>query len=560
MSIDGEFLRSVEVKTDELLGNSLNALVSIPSGKIIGMIDKGMPNDPNALLILNLIKEAEEGEEANIIVRQADSKTYLQTSRPVKVGERLLLHRFTEDEDEEVDSDGRYFDECDPSSADIRENGELEPGQAIPEGLQAHKCNVCPKSFSSASGLKQHSRIHCSTKPFRCHVCSKSYNQFSNLCRHRRVHLDGWQCPSCQVTLPSHASLVKHRTLCEMSSLLYKPSPSSGLFPSPPTQLPTQMHLPPQGAFPQMAMLHAYWPQLMQLAQMRMAGFPMAMFPNFEAYSKIMAQNQGNSDGESSPRSSGQASEHSPCAKKDEGNSPCSSIRGISPLDLTKNTDAPNAKDQGIHYSLFFIQHEKILKVLFNKFIISAKKAQMEQPCNHSNYDTFSETTSNAPSTSPGADSGNDDNDANENSESKSNNVNGKTSPLDIINKLTIPATSSSTVPPTLNINPFNNPAFLSMFQRHQSTFPFTSSASFPNLSNQQSKPTNRDKYVCKFCQKVFPRSANLTRHLRTHTGEQPYKCQYCERSFSISSNLQRHVRNIHNKVSFFLVLKTDIY
>ncbi|PAV78101.1 hypothetical protein WR25_18254 isoform E [Diploscapter pachys] len=532
MSIDGEFLRSVEVKTDELLGNSLNALVSIPSGKIIGMIDKGMPNDPNALLILNLIKEAEEGEEANIIVRQADSKTYLQTSRPVKVGERLLLHRFTEDEDEEVDSDGRYFDECDPSSADIRENGELEPGQAIPEGLQAHKCNVCPKSFSSASGLKQHSRIHCSTKPFRCHVCSKSYNQFSNLCRHRRVHLDGWQCPSCQVTLPSHASLVKHRTLCEMSSLLYKPSPSSGLFPSPPTQLPTQMHLPPQGAFPQMAMLHAYWPQLMQLAQMRMAGFPMAMFPNFEAYSKIMAQNQGNSDGESSPRSSGQASEHSPCAKKDEGNSPCSSIRGISPLDLTKNTDAPNAKDQ--------------------------------------------ETTSNAPSTSPGADSGNDDNDANENSESKSNNVNGKTSPLDIINKLTIPATSSSTVPPTLNINPFNNPAFLSMFQRHQSTFPFTSSASFPNLSNQQSKPTNRDKYVCKFCQKVFPRSANLTRHLRTHTGfrnyrihkftvlqlsgEQPYKCQYCERSFSISSNLQRHVRNIHNKVSFFLVLKTDIY
>lgn len=55
-------------------------------------------------------------------------------------------------------------------------------------------------------------------------------------------------------------------------------------------------------------------------------------------------------------------------------------------------------------------------------------------------------------------------------------------------------------------------------------------------------------RYSCKFCQKVFPRSANLTRHLRTHTGEQPYKCNYCERSFSISSNLQRHVRNIHQQ------------
>jgi len=56
-------------------------------------------------------------------------------------------------------------------------------------------------------------------------------------------------------------------------------------------------------------------------------------------------------------------------------------------------------------------------------------------------------------------------------------------------------------------------------------------------------------RYACRYCGKVFPRSANLTRHLRTHTGEQPYKCKYCERQFSISSNLQRHVRNIHNKV-----------
>lgn len=66
--------------------------------------------------------------------------------------------------------------------------------------------------------------------------------------------------------------------------------------------------------------------------------------------------------------------------------------------------------------------------------------------------------------------------------------------------------------------------------------------------SNSALTNKNKDRYACKFCGKVFPRSANLTRHLRTHTGEQPYSCKYCERSFSISSNLQRHVRNIHNK------------
>ncbi|CAO1393374.1 unnamed protein product [Diamesa serratosioi] len=69
-----------------------------------------------------------------------------------------------------------------------------------------------------------------------------------------------------------------------------------------------------------------------------------------------------------------------------------------------------------------------------------------------------------------------------------------------------------------------------------------------PQLMTNSNQNKNKDRYACKFCGKVFPRSANLTRHLRTHTGEQPYKCKYCERSFSISSNLQRHVRNIHNK------------
>ena len=56
---------------------------------------------------------------------------------------------------------------------------------------------------------------------------------------------------------------------------------------------------------------------------------------------------------------------------------------------------------------------------------------------------------------------------------------------------------------------------------------------------HQQHRLYGNGYYECEFCSKQFPRAANLTRHLRSHTGEQPYTCLMCTRSFSISSNLQ---------------------
>lgn len=92
-------------------------------------------------------------------------------------------------------------------------------------------------------------------------------------------------------------------------------------------------------------------------------------------------------------------------------------------------------------------------------------------------------------------------------------------------------------------MRPFSNNSTSSLYEAIQERRENLNTA-----NNYQQSTKTKERYACKYCGKVFPRSANLTRHLRTHTGEQPYKCQFCERSFSISSNLQRHIRNIHHK------------
>ncbi|VDM30612.1 unnamed protein product [Hydatigera taeniaeformis] len=73
-----------------------------------------------------------------------------------------------------------------------------------------------------------------------------------------------------------------------------------------------------------------------------------------------------------------------------------------------------------------------------------------------------------------------------------------------------------------------------------------SASSKKPSTGEELVSPATKSRYQCPHCHKVFPRSANLNRHLRTHTGEQPYCCSECNRRFSISSNMQRHVRNIH--------------
>jgi Zinc finger, C2H2 type len=85
-------------------------------------------------------------------------------------------------------------------------------------GARSHACPECGKTFATSSGLKQHTHIHSSVKPFQCEVCFKAYTQFSNLCRHKRMHADcrmQIKCAKCGQTFSTVTSLAKHKRFCD---------------------------------------------------------------------------------------------------------------------------------------------------------------------------------------------------------------------------------------------------------------------------------------------------------------------------------------------------------
>lgn len=54
------------------------------------------------------------------------------------------------------------------------------------------------------------------------------------------------------------------------------------------------------------------------------------------------------------------------------------------------------------------------------------------------------------------------------------------------------------------------------------------------------------NRVICPYCDRPFPWTSSLRRHILTHTGQKPYQCMFCSLLFTTKSNCDRHLLRKH--------------
>ncbi|XP_026482559.1 zinc finger and SCAN domain-containing protein 31-like [Ctenocephalides felis] len=70
------------------------------------------------------------------------------------------------------------------------------------DNLKLHECEICNKTFTRKTNLKQHKMIHTGERPFSCEICNKTFTTKRPLKEHRMLHTGDrpYECKICHKT------------------------------------------------------------------------------------------------------------------------------------------------------------------------------------------------------------------------------------------------------------------------------------------------------------------------------------------------------------------------
>ncbi|KAG8185580.1 hypothetical protein JTE90_023281 [Oedothorax gibbosus] len=461
-------------------------------------------------------------------------------------------------------------------------------------GARNFICQQCRKAFATASGLKQHTHIHSSFKPFRCHVCRKAYTQFSNLCRHKRTHAGlsvQNDCLQFEIGTTFHSSNLikedcrrgsysKFPTLCRPNKKLSSIVSAQGNLQNYEGKKSFKT-LSNSRRRERYSYRHRLWchqaafegVSIITSSSRRLkSSLAFANRTKHKTVIDLRRQGVPNPNIDSSVTKTEtklRQSSEKVTITNIETESMYHYQRQTSPKIASVCPEALNMTDLYSYHRLMdshylgnscfgrqwkVSQDEQCVPRMHPLFPLVDPTREMDEPLdltvkNKRKHSVESDENNNADWKYP---------------MDSSSSYGQSVFPCDF----PMPSWTTRTLHPLLMYRSHQENVAMAYYNRHQEFVPPPTAPPFhhhhpaadssvhenqvttkpASIEFQLKAKRNKEKYSCKFCGKVFPRSANLTRHLRTHTGEQPYKCKYCDRSFSISSNLQRHVRNIHNK------------
>nr|XP_056705678.1 histone-lysine N-methyltransferase MECOM isoform X12 [Euleptes europaea] len=375
--------------------------------------------------------------------------------------------------------------ECDQVFSDVQS---LEKHMLSHTEEREYKCDQCPKAFNWKSNLIRHQMSHDSGKHYECENCAKVFTDPSNLQRHIRSQHVGARahaCPECGKTFATSSGLKQHKHI--HSSVKPFISFSQSMYPFPDRDLrPLPLKMEPQSPGEVKKIIKGNSESPFDLTTKRKEEKPLTPVTSKPATQPATSQDQP------LDLSMGSRSRASGTKQTEPRKNHIFGGKKGDDLELRKSSDIS-------------LQHARPTPFFMDP-IYRVEKRKL-------------------------------------------------TDPLEALKEKYLRPSPGFLLHPHMS-------AIENMAEKLESFSALKPEASeliqsVPSMFNFRAPPSTlpenllrkgKERYTCRYCGKIFPRSANLTRHLRTHTGEQPYRCKYCDRSFSISSNLQRHVRNIHNK------------